>query len=126
METITKLQKRLEDAQKMLNALEAEKLEIESRMVADAKRLKEIAKEVVTIVGRKKTQKRAKNDRPLSAYIADALKDKPEMKLSDIVAEVQSAGYKSRSKNVLACVGTVLSKSEAFEKLERGLYRLAQ
>jgi len=126
-ESITKLQERLADAKARVSALEAEKLEIEARQKADVARLKSIAKEMRSIVGRPaKSKKRAKNDRTLSAYIVDVLADGKSMRLKEIAQSVKDAGYKSKSKEgFLSCVATVLAKSEDFTKVERGVYTKA-
>ena len=82
--------------------------------------IKKAAKEVA---GAPTKRKEAKG-KPLIGYVKDVLaKAKDGMRVREIVAAVQEAGYKSAAKDFYGIVATAV-RGEGFEKLGRGVYRL--
>ena len=71
---------------------------------------------------------RVSNDRPLPDYIEDALaKNGKPMKVGEIVAAVQAAGYRSKSQQFKNIVNQMLIKErKRFQNIDRGLYGLAK
>lgn len=69
---------------------------------------------------------RGRNDRPLPDVIEQVLKKsgKP-MKVGDIVAAVENAGYRSSSANFRGIVNQALIKDDRFTSPSRGQYKLA-
>jgi len=63
--------------------------------------------------------------KPLVAYIADALKDSPGMRVRDVMVAVQQAGYHSASKKFYDMVAAAI-RDKAFQRVKRGVYKLAE
>ena len=65
-----------------------------------------------------------KNVKPLIEYIGEVLVTaKGAMRVKDIVAAVQKAGYKTHSKDFYGIVATAVREG-GFKKIERGVYEL--
>ena len=65
-----------------------------------------------------------KNVKPLIEYVREALAEaKDGMRVRDIMAAVQKAGYKTNSKDFYGVVATAVREG-GFQKLSRGVYKL--
>ncbi|HUT92092.1 MAG TPA: hypothetical protein VMY37_21540 [Thermoguttaceae bacterium] len=65
-----------------------------------------------------------KNVKPLIEYVREALAEaKGGMRVKDIMAAVQKAGYKTNSKDFYGVVATAVREG-GFQKLSRGVYKL--
>jgi hypothetical protein len=90
-----------------------------------AKLLKQLAKIDKQLGGepsRRGGGTRPRNSMPLADAIAEALKSGKAMKVPDIAAAVQEAGYKSSSPKFTAIVNQTLIKDKRFHATERGVY----
>jgi len=65
-----------------------------------------------------------KNVKPLIEHVREALAEAKEgMRVKDIMAAVQKAGYKTNSKGFYGQVATAVREG-GFQKLSRGVYKL--
>ena len=76
--------------------------------------------------GRKPGRKvqRAPRAGSLASALVEALKVKGKLSVTELVAAVQEAGYKSKSKNFQNIVGITLSQGKQFKRVKRGVYAL--
>lgn len=93
------------------------------------KRLSDVEQEIERaggeLSGRRGGGVRPRNDKPLSDAIEDALKGGKPMRVPEIAAAVQAAGYKSSSPKFTAIVNqTLIKEKKRFYAVERGLYAL--
>jgi chorismate mutase len=77
-------------------------------------------------LGRKRGRKAQRMPRAgsLASALVEALKAKGKQSVAELVAAVQEAGYKSKSKNFQTIVGMALSKGKQFKRVKRGVYKL--
>lgn len=79
--------------------------------------------------GRKKVarKRRRATGKPLVAYMRQVLAKAPRgMRARDIAAAVTKAGYRSFSKDFYAVVAKTLLDAEIFQRVSRGVYKLAK
>ena len=62
--------------------------------------------------------------RPLVEYMVEVLKGSDGMRIRDLMAAVQQAGYRSSSKDFYNIVAAAI-RGEQFKKIGRGVYKLA-
>lgn len=62
--------------------------------------------------------------RPLIQYMLEVLKDSEGMRIRDLMAAVQKAGYRSSSKDFYNIVAAAI-RGDQFRKIGRGVYKLA-
>lgn len=75
-------------------------------------------------LGRPARRRRLKNDKPLAEYITGVLAGAPGgLRIKEIAAAVQEAGYRTSSKEFYGLVASAMS-SDAFKKVGRGMYVL--
>ena len=76
--------------------------------------------------GRKRVVRRRATGKPLTAYIGQVLaKAKGGLSVKEIVKAVTAAGYKSHSKDFYAIVAKTLLTDDRFQRVKRGVYKLA-
>ncbi|OPX24536.1 MAG: hypothetical protein B1H04_01860 [Planctomycetales bacterium 4484_123] len=77
-------------------------------------------------VTRKRVVRRRATGKPLAAYISQVLaKAKNGLSVTQVVKAVTAAGYKSHSKDFYAIVAKTLLTDERFQRVKRGVYKLA-
>jgi len=109
---------------------------LQSKRAGLTKQLDEIDRQIAALSGdgrrgpRKAPAKPAsrrtmpKNVKPLIEYVRGALAEaKDGMRVKDIMAAVQKAGYKTNSKDFYGVVATAV-RDGGFQKLSRGVYTL--
>ena len=117
-----------------LAAKEKQVADLQAKRVDLAKQLDAIDQQIATLGGtgrrgpKKATtkpvarRKMPKNVKPLIEYVREALaKAKEGMRVKDIMAAVQKAGYKTNSKDFYGVVATAVREG-GFQKLSRGVY----
>jgi septal ring factor EnvC (AmiA/AmiB activator) len=73
---------------------------------------------------RRTRRKRAKNAVPLADVLAEALKGKDAVGISEAMELAEKSGYKSKSSQFRNIVNQTLSKDDRFKKVGRGKYAL--
>jgi len=129
MPTIAELQAALAATEKQLAKLQAQRDTL-------AKQMAEIDAEIAALTGDGRRgprtavavpasrRKRGKNERNLIEYIRDALSQAADgMRVKDIMAAVQKAGYESSSKDFYGLVAAAV-RDGSFERVKRGVYKL--
>ena len=126
--TIAELRAALASKEKQLAKLQAKRAGL-------AKQLDAIDRQIAVLSGdgRRAPKKKApakpasrrtmpKNVKPLIEYVREALAEaKDGMRVKDIMAAVQKAGYKTNSKDFYGVVATAVREG-GFQKLSRGVY----
>ena len=103
------------------------KLEVTDRQIAaltggaPKKRTRKVATKTTRRVVRRRGKKKT-----LADYIAKALgKSKQGVRAKDIAQAVKKSQYPSKSKNLGQMVAVALSQDKRFERVSRGVYKLA-
>ena len=124
---ILDLERVLNDRKRLLEKLMKKRAKAQLKVDAIDSEISKVSGGAISLGGRG-TGSRAHNDRPLPDYIEEVLgKNGKPMKVGDIVAAVQSAGYKSNSKSFKNIVNQQLIKErKRFAQIDRGLYGLAK
>ena len=146
--------KTIRQLQRELNAKKRSLVALRRRRTKAAARLAAIEKEIAVLtgagpgpkVGRKKKvarkrgrparkkkarkvarKRRRATGKPLVAYMRQVLAKAPRgMRARDIAAAVTKAGYKSFSKDFNAVVAKTLLAPKLFQRVSRGVYKLAK
>ena len=88
------------------------------------KAAKKVAKKAAKRVVGTPTKPKKAEGKPLIGYVQDVLaKAKDGMRVKEVMAAVQQAGYKSAAKDFYGIVATAIREG-GFEKVSRGIYRL--
>ena len=127
--TIAQLRAEIAARESQLGKLQAQRDDL-------TKQLAEVDRDIAALGGggrrgpRKAPARRAsrrtlpKNVKPLNEYVREALAEAKEgMRVKDIMAAVQKAGYKTNSKDFYGVVATAVREG-GFQKLSRGVYKL--
>jgi hypothetical protein len=78
-------------------------------------------------VAKKAKRRRRATGKPLGQYISKALAGSEKgMRVKDIQQAVVKAGYRSASKNFYSIVAAALADESKFQRVGRGLYKLAR
>ena len=145
--TIRQLQRELNAKKRGLVALRRRRSKAAARLAAIEKEIAVLTgagagpkvgrkKKVARKRGRPARKKRAKKvarkrrratGKPLVAYMRQVLAKAPRgMRARDIAAAVTKAGYKSFSKDFYAVVAKTLLDRKLFQRVSRGVYKLAK
>ena len=128
--TIAQLRAEIAGRESQLGKLQAQRDDL-------TKQLDAIDRQIAALGGDgRRTQKKAtakpaasrrtmpKNIKPLIEYVREALAEaKDGMRVKDIMAAVQKAGYKTNSKDFYGVVATAVREG-GFRKLSRGVYKV--
>ena len=122
----------IEDLRRLLHAREREirvllrrRSRIERKLGALDDRIAQIGGAGAGGVSFDRRMRRARNDVSLNEAIEKVLgRTKKPLSVGDIVAGVQSSGYRSTSKNFRAVVNQTLVKDKRFTSVSRGMYQM--
>lgn len=109
--------------QNMLKAHRQELAKLRRERVKAARQLLKLDQRIALLSG-DGGGARASNPKSLVAMMRDAMANGKPIKVGDLVAAVQKAGYRSSSGNFRALVNQTLIKDKGFTQVSRGVYQL--
>ncbi len=123
--SLEQLRKELQRRQRSLPRLQARREKLVAQLAEIDAQLADLdvtGKKYPGLVGRR----RPKNEAPLPDMLASVMSKSKPIKVSDLVQEVQKAGYKTTSENFSTIVNQALIReNKRFKKVSRGMYVLA-
>ena len=130
VKTIAGLEKQLAAVTELLAGLKKKRAGLAKQLAGIDKRIAVLAgkPQAATKPAKKaaaKTRKRARNKASLGDALAEALKGRGDTGIPDAVKLVQAAGYTSKCKVFPKLVGQAMANDKRFQKVSRGVYKLA-